>query len=243
MILVTFITTFMVSLVALIIWRLPVLVVLLGFLVFGLLDGLYLSSALTKVPDGAWFTLVLAGILSSVFLLWRFGKENQWRAEAEDRIHPTHILMPSEGAGTDGESPKDGAGAPHSLRLTPAFGGAVVSSIRGMGIFFDKTGSVSSAPTVFVHFLQKFQAAPAVVVFFHIRTLPIPTVPLEDRFTITRAFPGSDASPRCNTSFASRFATDTSTKSSRATSACCCSIRSGISSSANRAPHAPTDPH
>lgn len=194
-ILVTFITTSMVSLVALIIWRLPILVVLFGFLVFGLLDGLYLSSALTKVPDGAWFTLVLAGILSSIFLLWRFGKENQWRAEASDRIHPTHILTLYEGKGTDGDSPKNGAGAHHGLRLTPSFGGAVISSIRGMGIFFDKTGSISSAPTVFVHFLQKFQAAPTVVIFFHIRTLSVPTVPLEDRFTITRAFPGSDASP------------------------------------------------
>jgi KUP system potassium uptake protein len=35
------------------------------------LDGLYLSSALTKVPDGAWFTLLLAILLASFFSLWR----------------------------------------------------------------------------------------------------------------------------------------------------------------------------
>ena len=58
----------MVSLVAIIIWRTPLYVVLVGFLVFGSLDGMYLSSALTKVPDGAWFTLVLAVLLCTVFV-------------------------------------------------------------------------------------------------------------------------------------------------------------------------------
>ena len=76
----------MVSLVAIIVWHTPLPFVVLGFLVFGLLDGLYLSSALTKVPDGAWFTLALAVLLSSVFILWRYGKETQWRAEATDRL-------------------------------------------------------------------------------------------------------------------------------------------------------------
>ena len=58
----------MVSLVAVIVWRTPLYVVLVGFLVFGSLDGMYLSSALTKVPNGAWFTLVLAILLCTVFV-------------------------------------------------------------------------------------------------------------------------------------------------------------------------------
>lgn len=62
---------------ALVIWQLPVIVVAIGFLVFGALDGAFLSSALTKVPDGAWFTIVLAVVLAVVFILWRFGKEQQ----------------------------------------------------------------------------------------------------------------------------------------------------------------------
>lgn len=76
----------MVSLVAIVVWHTPWPLVLLGFLVFGLLDGLYLSSALTKVPEGAWFTLALGAVLSSIFVLWRYGKENQWRAEAADQL-------------------------------------------------------------------------------------------------------------------------------------------------------------
>ena len=172
----------MVSLVALIVWRLHFLIVLSGFLVFATLDGIYLSSALTKVPDGAWFTLGLAVILSSIFVLWRFGKENQWHAEAEDRIPPSHLLteLPD-----DPKSAKNGL----SLRLAPELSGAPISRLRGIGIFFDKTGGATGTPTVFVHFLQKFQATAAVVVFFHIRPLSTPTVAPEERFSVSRCFP------------------------------------------------------
>lgn len=170
----------MVSLVALIIWRVPLLIVILGFLIFGALDGVYLSSALTKVPDGAWFTLILAVLLSSIFVLWRYGKENQWKAEASDRLMPSSIIDWSH---ADRLAVRD---IVLGLRFTHSFGSAPISAIKGMGIFFDKSGLPNTTPTVFIHFLQKFQAAPAVVVFFHIRPLSIPSVPLEERFTVTR---------------------------------------------------------
>ncbi|KAL8911539.1 MAG: hypothetical protein Q9171_003303 [Xanthocarpia ochracea] len=179
-ILVTFITTCMVSLVAVIVWQLPLLVVLLGFLILGALDGVYLSSALTKVPDGAWFTLLLATLLSTIFVLWRFGKENQWRAEASDRLAPSEIIDWNH---ADRLAVKDVA---LGLRFTHTFGSAPISGIKGLGIFFDKSGLPNTTPTVFIHFLQKFHAAPAVVVFFHIRPLAIPSVPLEERYTVTR---------------------------------------------------------
>ena len=172
----------MVSLVALVIWRLPILLVMAGFLFFGTLDGLYLTSALTKVPNGAWFTLGLALILSSIFILWRYGKENQWRAEAEDRVPPSHLL-------TERPVEQEKEASTPILRLTPALGGGPVSRVRGLGIFFDKTGSPNGTPVVFIHFLQKFQAAPAVTVFFHIRPLSCPTVAPEDRFSVSRCFP------------------------------------------------------
>lgn len=175
----------MVSLVALVVWQLPVLLVVAGFLVFGLLDGLYLSSALTKVPDGAWFTLLLAVLLSSIFVLWRFGKENQWRAEASDRIIPRQLLMLDSDKG-ESDNP-----ALSGLRLRSNKG--PVSHLRGVGIFFDKTGSPYGTPSVFLHFLQKFQAAPSVVVFFHIRPLSCPTVAPEDRFSVSRC--SADSGP------------------------------------------------
>jgi KUP system potassium uptake protein len=76
----------MVSVVAIIIWRIHPAIVLVAFLIFGSLDGLYLTSALTKVPDGAWFTLMLTSFLSILLFVWRYGKEQQWQAEMSNRV-------------------------------------------------------------------------------------------------------------------------------------------------------------
>lgn len=159
----------MVSLVGLIVWRFNALIVLLFFLIFGSLDAAYMSSALTKVPSGAWFTLMLALILSTIFILWRFGKEQQWTAEAEDRF-PASVLLTTD---SDGET-----------RLTQAFGGGKVSTVSGMGIYFDKIGDM--IPIVFSQFVRKFAARPEIVVFFHLRSLSVPSIPESERYIASR---------------------------------------------------------
>lgn len=166
---VTFFDTCMVALVALIVWRLSPFVVALPLLFFAAIDGLYLSSALNKVPDGAWFTLTLSGILASLFLLWRFGKEMQWKAEAEDRFRLNNLVM------------KDWEG---KLRLTPRWGSDQLSQIRGLGIFFDKTGVMT--PSVFTQFASKFVAVMDVTVFFHLHPVEAPTVPDDERYSVSK---------------------------------------------------------
>jgi KUP system potassium uptake protein len=148
--------------------------VIFFFLVFGSLDGVYLSSALTKVPTGAWFTIMLAAIISCIFVLWRFGKEQQWTAEGQDRFQPSHLLANT----STGEA-----------QLTPAFGGGVVSKVNGIGIFFDKVGSM--VPIVFTQFVRKFRARPEIIVFFHMRPLSTPSIPEAERYVVQRtSIPG-----------------------------------------------------
>lgn len=175
---VTFFDTCMVTLVALIVWRIPPWVVLLPWLFFACFDGLYLSSALNKVPDGAWFTLTLSAVLAGLFLLWRFGKESQWRAEAEDRLRLNQLVV---AAARDPEG---------KLRLAPRWGGDRLSRIRGLGIFFDKTGVLT--PAVFTHFASKFVAVMDVTVFFHLHPVEAPTVPDDERYSVSKftAIPG-----------------------------------------------------
>jgi KUP system potassium uptake protein len=159
----------MVSLVALIIWRINFFIVLFFFLVFACLDGVYLSSALTKVPKGAWFTIMLGVILSIIFVLWRFGKENQWTSEKEDRFQLTHLL----------ENGGDG-----NLKLTVQFGGLKIGTVGGVGIFFDKIGDM--VPIVFTQFVRKFSARPQVTVWFHLRPLSTPSIPESERYVVQR---------------------------------------------------------
>ncbi|KAI0176010.1 potassium transporter [Hypoxylon sp. FL1284] len=176
---VTFFDTCMVTLASLIVWRVSPIFVVLPWLFFATVDGLYLSSALTKVPDGAWFTITIAGILTCIFLLWRFGKENQWRAEAEDRFRPAQLLHKSDDPSAD-----DG------LVLGPRWGGGPVTRIRGFGVFFDKAGVLT--PTVFTQFVSKFGTVPDAMVFFHLHPVEAPSVASSDRYAISRiaAVPG-----------------------------------------------------
>lgn len=104
-----------------------------------------MSSALIKVPQGAWFTITLAAILASFLILWRFGKEQQWASEVEDRFPTTHLVKRGEHG---------------TIKLTDKYGGDDLSVIKGFGIFFDKAGETT--PAVFTHFLSKLIAAPDV---------------------------------------------------------------------------------
>lgn len=166
---VTFFDTCMVTLVAILVWRIKPYFIFLPALAIASLDGAYLSSALTKVPDGAWFTILLATLLASIFILWRFGKEKQWFAEASDRFPTTHFVKTR----SDGK-----------LQLTERFGDEVVGSMEGFGIFFDKAGETT--PIVFNHFIRKLVAVPSVIVFFHLRPLDQPFVELENRYSVSR---------------------------------------------------------
>ena len=166
---VTFFDTCMVSLAAILVWRFHPLLVFFPWLIFALLDCTFLSSALTKVPDGAWFTLTLSAVLAALFILWRFGKESQWAAEAEERFTLSTLL----------KKHNDG-----TVQLTDRFGGGDLSPIRGFGIFFDKSGE--KTPHVFTQFLSKLVAIPECMIFFHLRPLETPSVPVDDRFTVSR---------------------------------------------------------
>ncbi|KAF2645314.1 potassium transporter [Massarina eburnea CBS 473.64] len=166
---VTFFDTCMVTLVAILVWQIKPYFVFLPWLIVASMDGTFLSSSLTKVPDGAWFTILLATLLASMFILWRFGKEQQWFAEAEDRFPTTHFVKMHD----DGR-----------LRLTEQYGSKTISCIEGFGIFFDKAGETT--PIVFSQFIRKLVTAPEVIVFFHLRPLEVPSVAYEDRYHVSR---------------------------------------------------------
>jgi KUP system potassium uptake protein len=166
---VTFFDTCMVSLAAMFVWRIQPYLVFFPWLTIACLDGAYLSSALNKVPAGAWFTITLATVLACCFILWRFGKEQQWAAEAADRFPTSYFIRKRE----DGQ-----------LQLTERFGGGLLSAIPCFGIYFDKAGETT--PLVFSQWAIKLVAAPQVIVLFHLRPLETPSVPPENRYTVSR---------------------------------------------------------
>ncbi|KAH0019053.1 putative potassium transporter, partial [Aureobasidium melanogenum] len=184
-ILVTFITTNLVILVALIVWKTNPFLVFAVWLPLVTLDGLYLSSALTKVPDGAWFTLLLAILLASFFSLWRFGKEKQWATEAKNQAQLSELVVYSSNNLSSSTATPDTL-AKKSFHLSWRHGGGELTETKGMGIFFDKAGTDIHVPQVYEHFITKFEAQMQVVVFLHLRALSEPHVHEEERYTIAR---------------------------------------------------------
>ena len=145
-----------------------------------------MSSALTKVPHGAWFTILLSGIISVIFVLWRYGKESQWMAEGEDKVTVSRLFSNVSTSETSTTASNEKGQHYQDLKLGTGYTGTDISKIDGLGIFFDKTGHPSYLPLVFVHFLQKFHALPTCSIFFHMRSLSTPSVPEAERYVIQR---------------------------------------------------------
>lgn len=116
-ILVTIITTMNVALVALIVWRIHWAIVLAVWLPIITFDGLFLSSVLTKVPTGAWSTLMIAAVLTMIFILWRYGKEQQWTAERKVRHDLATLILKDDNGG---------------WQLKPEFGSGKLTHIKGI---------------------------------------------------------------------------------------------------------------
>ncbi|OJD11175.1 potassium uptake protein [Emergomyces pasteurianus Ep9510] len=163
-----FITTWLVALVSTIIWNVHLAIVMPIFLFFVSIDGLFVSSALYKVPSGGWFTIVMAAILSSTLLTWNYGEECQLEADRDD----SSLSRAKVFADTNG-----------TLFIRQGDEHLAVKIIRGIGIFLVETDS--NSPPVFDHFLRKFEASHEITILLHINHIPKHHVPPTDRFRIS----------------------------------------------------------
>ncbi|KKZ66004.1 hypothetical protein EMCG_08226 [[Emmonsia] crescens] len=164
-----FITTWLVALVSTIIWNVHVAIVMPIFLFFVSIDGLFVSSALYKVPSGGWFTIAMAAILSSTLLTWNYGEECQLEADRDD----SSLSRARVFADTNG-----------TLFIRQGDKHLAVKIIRGIGIFLVETDS--NSPPVFDHFLRKFEASHEITVLLHINHIPRYHVLPKDRFRISK---------------------------------------------------------
>ncbi|ORY98606.1 potassium transporter-domain-containing protein [Syncephalastrum racemosum] len=170
---VLFITTLLMTLTTIIVWRWNVVFSLLFLCFFGLIDGAYLTATLRKVPEGAWFTVALALALAVIMMIWKYGMLQQWAYEAGMRtdMRKNEILSPAE-------------------FLVSEKGH---STLAGLLIVFDPIGS-SDTPPSFQRFLDTVDALPAAVIFCHIRKVNMPSVPEDERLIVFRT-PSSDHHP------------------------------------------------
>jgi KUP system potassium uptake protein len=163
------VTTVLLTLVIIIVWRKPILVALAFFMVFGTIESIYVSSALYKVRQGGWVPLVIAVAVGSITYVWHYGTLKRFQHEIQNKV-PMGWL----------------------LGLGPSLG---LVRVPGIGLVY--TDLAHGVPPIFSHFITNLPAIHSTVVFVNIKYLPVNTVPQEERFLIRRIGPKVYSMYRC----------------------------------------------
>lgn len=166
---VMFVTTCLMTLVIIIVWRKNIFLALGFFLIFGFIEGVYASSCLIKAHEGAWVPLVLALVFMLIMYIWHYGIRKKYEFEIQNKVSMKWLLT-----------------------LGPSLG---VVRVKGMGLIY--TELVSGVPAVFSHFVTNLPAFHQIVVFVCIRAVPVPHIPPNERFLLGRIGPKEYRIYRC----------------------------------------------
>lgn len=163
------ITTFMVSIIMLVIWKTSLWRIMLFLGVFGGIEAVYISSALYKFTEGGFLPLVLSFFLMSIMAIWHYVHREKYLFELKNKVSSSYL---------------------DDVALNPN-----VRRIPGIGLLYSEL--VQGIPPIFPHFIQNVPSIHSVLVFVSIKHLPISRVSLEERFLFRQVGPREYRMFRC----------------------------------------------
>lgn len=166
---VMFVTTCLMSLIIIFVWRRNLVLAILFLLFFGLIESLYLTSSYIKFAQGGWVPLVLSFIFMFVMYVWHYGTRQKYLFELQNKASMKWILT-----------------------LGPSLG---IVRVPGIGLIY--TELVTGVPAIFSHFVTNLPAFHQVLVFVCLKSVPVPFVPPEERYLIGRIGPRAYRMYRC----------------------------------------------
>ncbi|XP_021297835.1 potassium transporter 4 [Herrania umbratica] len=166
---VMFITTFLMALVITFVWQKSVLLAAMFLLFFWFAEGVYLSAALTKVPQGGWVPFVLSIIFMMVMYIWHYGTRKKYNFDLHNKVSLKWLLG-----------------------LGPSLG---IVRVPGIGLIYSELAT--GVPAIFSHFVTNLPAFHKVLVFVCVKSVPVPYVSPEERFLIGRICPRPYRMYRC----------------------------------------------
>lgn len=155
------ITSSFMILVMLIIWKKHIILVIIYVVCIMSVELLYLSSLLYKFPHGGYFPIAFASVFLVVMAIWNYVYRKKYYYETENKVSPNTL--------------KDVANQSNCSR------------IPGLAIFYSKL--VDGIPPIFGHYVDNIPALHSVLVFASVKSLPVSTVPPEERFLFRRVYP------------------------------------------------------
>uniref|UniRef100_A0A0D6QY81 Potassium transporter n=1 Tax=Araucaria cunninghamii TaxID=56994 RepID=A0A0D6QY81_ARACU len=163
------VTTLLMALIMLIVWRSNWLLVFIFTGFFLVVELVYFSSVLFKVNQGGWAPLVIGTVFLIIMYVWHYGTLKRYEFEMESKVSMAWILG-----------------------LGPSLG---LVRVPGIGLVY--TELATGVPHIFSHFVTHLPALHSVVVFVCVKYLPVNTVPQEERFLVKRIGPKEFHMFRC----------------------------------------------
>ncbi|KVH91996.1 potassium transporter, partial [Cynara cardunculus var. scolymus] len=155
------VTTLLMILIMLLVWRCHWILVLIFTILSLVVECTYFSAVLCKIDQGAWVPLAIAVVFLVIMHVWHYGTVKRYELEMQSKISLAWIL-----------------------NLGPSLG---LVRVPGIGLVYSEL--VSGVPRIFSHFITNLPAIHSVVVLVCIKSLPVYTVPEEERFLVKRLGP------------------------------------------------------
>ncbi len=152
------IDTILVGIVMRVRWGLSLRVTLAGMLVFLSIDLAFFGANAVKIPDGGWFPLVVAGLVFTLLVTWKRGREMVLR-----RLRETALPL-----------------APFVADLLE------YPPLRVPGTAVFMTADAKGVPSALLHNLKHNKVLHARVVILNIRYAEVPYVAAADRLTMEK---------------------------------------------------------
>ncbi|XP_062172513.1 probable potassium transporter 17 isoform X5 [Alnus glutinosa] len=156
--LVMLITTILLTLVMIIIWRTPWGLVALYFFVFFVMEGVYVSAVCTKIHEGGWIPFAISFILALIMFGWFYGRQRKIEYELTHKTTLDRLGM---------------------LLSDPS-----VQRVPGMCFFY--TNIQDGLTPVVGHYIKNMKSLHEVTIFTTLRYSLVPKVAPHERIVIKK---------------------------------------------------------
>ncbi|XP_051122488.1 potassium transporter 5 [Andrographis paniculata] len=163
------ITTCLVTLIMLMIWKTKLLWIVVFFAVFMSIELVYFSSVLYKFTQGGYLPLALALVLMMMMGIWHYAQQQRYIYELTNKVSSSYVQELVNN---------------HDIQRIP-----------GIGLLYSEL--VQGIPQIFPHFLSNVPSIHSVVVLVSIKSIPISKVALDERFLFRQVEPKSYRVFRC----------------------------------------------
>lgn len=155
-IMVMLITTVLLALVMIVVWRTPLPAVLLFFTCFSIMEGIYVSSVLIKVPHGGWLPFAVSIVLAVIMFSWNHGRQKKIQYEVTHNIDSGSLatLLSDNG----------------------------IQRVPGLCFFY--THIIHGVPPIVGHYVKNIGSLHEVIILTTIRYVPVETVLPHERFHV-----------------------------------------------------------